>query len=311
MDLTVGQVQAGLSSSTFVTRSSNGVRIAGGSKMFTNVTACRRSATFIFSVLLFHAPAWADTMASLSVNGSSDGTVLGQQFFVVGTASCSNSGTTAACNANSDYYATNGLGPMNVAVSGYAIASYGHIGFREALQTQYHGGVGYVDKAEYVINETASASYSFLLDFAGLEASSVELTFLAGNQGSNSDASVVRDNYSVNLAGDPTGLFSVQPDPALDRSETFTETFSLNSSADSALVTVQGSIQDFLQDQSDSNLFDTTTLDLESIVFLDANGNPLATPEPAPFLLCGAALAFACALRKRTFVPSAATSTEP
>jgi hypothetical protein len=152
--------------------------------------------------------------------------------------------------------------------------------------------------------ETASASYSYLLDFEGTEPSSVELSFLPYDFRSNATDGFSTQLYSITLGDDPT--VSLDPGYPAFGYTTFIETFPVDPTAGSALLTVQGTNSGDNASQRILLGYISAGLTLESVEFLDANGNVIPTPEPSEMIPLGAGmiLLFAWA---RFFPPSIST----
>ena len=232
-------------------------------------------------------------IASSSLSGSASAGVYSDPRYYFGgsqAVSCSDAGPSAAnaaCSASSYFYATDGSpASINVAVSGLAEASDGHIGFNGRLFTSYYGGA-YPDSCctGSQLMGGSSAAYSFPISFGDLEPSFILLTFEAvDNAVSDAGGATFFQNYSVTLGSDSPWLFSMN---GMSPTE-FTETFLVDPTAGSTLLSVQGTNRGDLYNEDIGFILESATLDITRIEFLDANGDPI--PEPSALCLCGAGL---------------------
>jgi hypothetical protein len=269
----------------------------------------RWSTGLLCFLVLASAPAWADAIAGMGVDGTSPAqdtpggpgsyTIFGTRSLTGCSASAAdpiaaNSNCSTAGPGIAMLFSPDGTGAaIWVAFSASAQASYGHLGFSSLMSTTYLGGAFYPTlpfAQNTQLNAGGTASYSFPISLGGLSPSFVELTF--GAVDSFAFEGDHRQDYTVTLGNDAPWLFT----QSFAGFGQFMQIFPVDPTADTALLTVQGRDGARLLSEDGGSLGEFASLDLASVKLLDANGNVI--PEPSALWLCGAGLAVLAGFRR-------------
>jgi hypothetical protein len=174
---------------------------------------------------------------------------------------------------------------MTVTISGGAQVSFGQISFSASVSQDTSSPFSYEN-----FDSDVSTSESDLVSYGGLEPSFVRLTFTAYEFQQDGPA-LDTYLYSATVGTDPAQDFMLETGSDFEPDGTpqvLTETFSVDPTAGSVLLTVQGTASHTGGNDVLNAAMTASDLDY-SVEFLDAQGNVI--PEPSSFSLCAIAMA--------------------